>query len=163
LSTVKKAHPNKNIYFTEQWTGSKGSFDGDLKWHVKNVLLGSMQHHSKIALEWNLANDSLYGPHTPGGCTECKGALTINGSSVTRNVAYYIIAHAAKFVPPGSVRIQSNSTQNFESVAFLTPVGSTILILLNNGTTKDSLYIGYNKQWANLTLNAGAVATVVFK
>jgi glucosylceramidase len=163
LSTVKKAHPNKNIYFTEQWTGSKGSFDGDLKWHVKNVLLGSMQHHSKIALEWNLANDSSYGPHTPGGCTECKGALTINRSSVTRNVAYYIIAHAAKFVPPGSVRIQSNSTQNFESVAFLTPVGSTILILLNNGTTKDSLYIGYNKQWANLTLNAGAVATVVFK
>lgn len=163
LSTVKKAHPNKNIYFTEQWTGSKGSFDGDLKWHVKNVLLGSMQHHSKIALEWNLANDSSYGPHTPGGCTECKGALTINRSSVIRNVAYYIIAHAAKFVPPGSVRIQSNSTQNFESVAFLTPVGSTILILLNNGTTKDSLYIGYNKQWANLTLNAGAVATLVFK
>ena len=163
LSTVKKAHPNKNIYFTEQWTGSKGSFDGDLKWHIKNVLLGSLKNHSKIILEWNLANDIAYGPHTPGGCTECKGALTINGSTVNRNVAYYIIAHAAKFVPPGSVRIQSNSTQNIESVAFLTPEGSTILILLNNGTAKDSLYIGYNKQWANLTLKAGSVATVVFK
>lgn len=163
LSTVKKAHPNKNIYFTEQWTGSKGSFDGDLKWHIKNVLLGSLKNHSKITLEWNLANDITYGPHTPGGCTECKGALTINGSTVNRNVAYYIIAHAAKFVPPGSVRIQSNSTQNIESVAFLTPEGSTILILLNNGTAKDSLYIGYNKQWANLTLKAGSVATVVFK
>ncbi len=163
LSKVKKAYPNKNIYFTEQWTGSKGSFDGDLKWHIKNVLLGSLQNHSKIVLEWNLANDIAFGPHTPGGCTECKGALTISGSTVTRNVAYYIIAHAAKFVPPGSVRIQSNSTQNIESVAFLTPEGSTILILLNNGTAKDSLYIGYKKQWANLTLKAGSVATVVFK
>ncbi|MBA4259970.1 MAG: glucosylceramidase [Chitinophaga sp.] len=163
LSTVKKAHPNKNIYFTEQWTGSKGSFDGDLKWHIKNVLLGSLQNHSKIVLEWNLANNITYGPHTPGGCTECKGALTINGSTVTRNVAYYIIAHAAKFVPPGSVRIQSNSTQNIESVAFLTPEGSTILILLNNGTAEDSFYIGYNQQWANLTLKAGSVATIVFK
>ena len=163
LSAVKKVHPNKNIYFTEQWTGSKGSFEGDLKWHVKNVLLGSMQHHSKIALEWNLANDISFGPHTPGGCTECKGALTIHGSTVTRNVAYYIIAHAAKFVPPGSVRVQSNSTQNIESVAFLTPKGSTILILLNNGTVVDSLNIGYKKQWGNLSLKAGAVATIVFK
>lgn len=163
LSTVKKAHPNKNIYFTEQWTGSKGSFAGDLKWHIKNVLLGSLQNHSKITLEWNLANDITYGPHTPGGCTECKGALTINGSTITRNVAYYIIAHAAKFVPPGSVRIQSNSTQNVESVAFLTPDGSTILILLNNGTAKDRFYISHNKQWAYLTLKAGSVATIVFK
>ncbi len=137
LSTVKNAHPSKNIYFTEQWTGSKGSFDGDLKWHVKNVLLGALQNHSKIVLEWNLANDGSFGPHTPGGCTECKGALTIDGSTVTRNVAYYIIAHAAKFVPPGSVRVQSNRTRNIESVAFLTPKGDTILILLNNGTVMD--------------------------
>jgi len=66
-------------------------------------------------------------------------------------------------VPPGSVRVQSNSTQNIESVAFLTPKGSTILILLNNGTVVDSLNIGYKKQWGNLSLKAGAVATIVFK
>jgi glucosylceramidase len=163
LSKVKNAHPNKNIYFTEQWTGSKGSFDGDLKWHVKNVLLGALQNHSKIVLEWNLANDGSFGPHTPGGCTECKGALTIDGSGVTRNVAYYIIAHAAKFVPQGSVRIQSNRTQNIESVAFLTPKGSTILILLNNGTAMDRLNIGHKNQWFDLALKAGDVATIVFK
>jgi len=163
LSTVKNTHPNKNIYFTEQWTGSKGSFEGDLKWHVKNVLLGALQNHSKIVLEWNLANDGSFGPHTPGGCTECKGALTIDGSTITRNVAYYIIAHAAKFVPPGSVRVQSNSMPNIESVAFLTPKGDTILILLNNGTVMDKVNIGYSKQWFSLSLNAGAVATIMFK
>jgi len=163
LSTVKNAHPSKNIYFTEQWTGSKGSFDGDLKWHVKNVLLGALQNHSKIVLEWNLANDGSFGPHTPGGCTECKGALTIHGSTVTRNVAYYIIAHAAKFVPAGSVRVQSNRTRNIETVAFLTPKGDTILILLNNGTVMDQLNIGHRNQWFDLALKAGDVATIVFK
>jgi len=163
LSTVKNAHPSKNIYFTEQWTGSKGSFDGDLKWHVKNVLLGALQNHSKIVLEWNLANDGSFGPHTPGGCTECKGALTIDGATVIRNVAYYIIAHAAKFVPPGSVRVQSNRTRNIESVAFLTPKGDTILILLNNGTVMDQLNIGHRNQWFDLALKAGDVATIVFK
>lgn len=163
LSTVKAAHPDKNIYFTEQWTGSKGSFDGDLKWHIHHVLLGALQHHSKIVMEWNLANDTSFGPHTPGGCTECKGALTIDQSKVTRNVAYYIIAHAAKFIPPGSVRIQSNHTEKLNSAAFLTPDGSTILILLNNGTTLNGLKIHYKNEWASLTLKAGAVATIVFK
>ncbi|WP_462254914.1 glycoside hydrolase family 30 protein, partial [Ferruginibacter sp.] len=41
LSTVHAAHPDKNLYFTEQWTGANGTFDGDLKWHVKNVIIGS--------------------------------------------------------------------------------------------------------------------------
>jgi glucosylceramidase len=163
LSTVKAAHPDKNIYFTEQWTGSKGSFDGDLKWHVKHVLIGSMTNHSKITLEWNLANDANFGPHTPGGCTECKGALTIQGNQVKREVAYYIIAHAAKFVPPGSVRIQSNHSGNIYSVAFLTPKGHTILILLNNGDANERLSIQWHQQWANTQLNGGDVASIVFK
>ncbi len=58
LSTVHDAHPNKNLYFTEQWTGAKGTFKEDLNWHTKNVVIGSMRNWSKIALEWNLANDS---------------------------------------------------------------------------------------------------------
>ena len=60
-------------------------------------------------LEWNLAADPRHQPHTPGGCTTCLGAVTIDGNQVTRNPAYYIIAHAAKFVRPGSVRIASNA------------------------------------------------------
>ncbi len=80
LSTVHSAHPDKNLYFTEQWTGATGTFNGDFRWHIKNVIIGSMRNWSKNALEWNLANDPSYGPHTLGGCTECKGALTISGS-----------------------------------------------------------------------------------
>src|SRR5690606_6131901 len=73
LSRVHNAHPDKNVYFTEQWTSSQGNFGGDLKWHLKNVIIGSMRNWSKVALEWNLANDPAFGPHTPGGCTECLG------------------------------------------------------------------------------------------
>ncbi|MDF1518596.1 MAG: glucosylceramidase, partial [Lutibacter sp.] len=111
LSTVRNAHPDKDLYFTEQYTPSNGDFGGDLKWHLKNVIVGSMRNWSKTALEWNLANDASFGPHTPGGCTTCKGGITINSStSYTQNVGYYIVAHASKFVPTGSVRIASNTT-----------------------------------------------------
>jgi glucosylceramidase len=39
----------------------------------------------------------------------CQGAITIDGNEVLRNLAYYTVAHASKFVRPGSVRITSTS------------------------------------------------------
>ena len=162
LSTVKNAHPDKNLYFTEQWTAGSGSFDGDLKWHIKNVIIGSMRNWSKVALEWNLASDATYNPHTPGGCTECKGALIVNGTLVIRNVGYYIIAHASKFVPAGSVRIASGLINNLPNVAFKTPSGKKVLIVLNESATAQGFNISYKGKYVFTSLVSGAVGTYVW-
>ncbi len=162
LSAVRNVHPDKNLYFTEQWTGANGSFDGDFKWHIKNVIIGSMNNWSKVALEWNLANDPSYGPHTPGGCTECKGALTIAGSSVIRNVGYYIVAQASKFIPAGSVRVSSNQIPGFSNVAFKTASGKKVLIVENEGTASLGFNIKYKGKWVYTFLTAGAVGTYIW-
>lgn len=160
LSTIHDLFPTKNIYFTEQYTGSEGNFAGDLKWHLKNVIIGSMRNWSKIALEWNLANDTNFGPHTQGGCDTCKGALTIKSNdSFERNVAYYIIAHASKFVPAGSIRIESNIAGDLHNVAFLTPSGKKVLIVANDGSRYQTFNIKNNGKWITSTLDAGSVAT----
>ncbi|HEV8082575.1 MAG TPA: glycoside hydrolase family 30 beta sandwich domain-containing protein [Chitinophagaceae bacterium] len=161
LSQVHDAYPGKAVYFTEQWTGSKEAFEGNLKWHVKNVIIGSMRNWSRIALEWNLASDQNYNPHTPGGCDECKGALTIN-ASVSRMVSYYIVAHASKFVPPGSARIGSNITGNLYNVAFKTPAGKKVLIVENDGTTSADFNIAFNGKSVTTTLPGGGVGTYVW-
>jgi glucosylceramidase len=135
MGAIRNSFPTKNLYFTEQWTSSTGSFDDDLRWHIKNVIIGTMRNWSKVALEWNLANDPFFGPHTPGGCDKCKGAVTINGSSITRNVAYYIVAHVSKFVPAGSRRIESNILNSLLNVAFLRPDGKRVIIIYNEGNT----------------------------
>jgi len=161
LSQVHNAHPDKNIYFTEQWTGARGTFSVDLTWHIKNVIVGTMRNWSRIALEWNLANDPAYKPHTPGGCTECKGALTI-GNNIERNVAYYIIAHASKFVPPGSVRIESNIVDVIHNVAFKTPDNKIVLIAVNDSPTQKSFNIRYQRKIVITSLSGGAAATYVW-
>lgn len=162
LSAVHHAHPDKNIYFTEQWTGANGTFDGDLKWHIRNVIIGSMRNWSKVALEWNLANDGGYNPHTPGGCTECKGAITLDGA-INRNVSYYIIAHVSKFVPPGSVVIGSKiPINNLPNVAFVTAEGKKILVVLNDGAADINFNIRYKGKIAPASLPAGSVATFVW-
>lgn len=161
LGQVHNAFPDKAVYFTEQYTSSTGAFDGDLKWHVKNVIVGSMRNWSRIALEWNLANNTSFGPNTPGGCTICKGALTI-GSNVIRNVAYYIIGHASKFVPPGSVRIASSIAGNVHTAAFLRPDGKKVLIIVNDSNNVESFNIKFNGKWVTHSLAAGAVGTYVW-
>jgi glucosylceramidase len=160
LDTVKKVHPDKNLYFTEQWTSSTGDFGGDLLWHMENVIIGSMQHGSRIALEWNLANDTAFAMHTPGGCTACRGALTI-GPGVQRNVAYYIIAHASRFVPRGSVLL-SSTDMGRKQVAFLRPDGKKTMIILNSDTTLRSFSIRRDQQYANLQLPPRSVMTIVW-
>ena len=162
LSKVYAAHPDKDLYFTEQWTGSKGNFSGDFKWHVKNVVIGSMRNHSRTALEWNLANDAAFEPHTEGGCTECKGALTIKNNIILRNVGYYIIAQISKFVPTGSVRIGSNVFSQLQTVAFLRPDGKTVLLVLNEAKTDEMFQIRSNSKWITTTLAAESAATYIW-
>ena len=162
LTQVHDSYPDKQLYFTEQYTASAGDFGGDLKWHLKNVVIGATRNWSRNALEWNLANDASYRPHTVGGCSTCKGALTITGSVASRNVGYYIIAHASKFVPAGSVRISSAIFSNLQNVAFMTPDGKKVLIVENDGQAQAGFNIRANGKWVTTVLQGGSVGTYVW-
>lgn len=156
LSQVKAAHPDKDVYFTEQWTGYKGDFTGDFMWHVKNVILGAVNNHAKTAIEWNLANDPTYGPHTPGGCTECLGALTISGQDIVRNQSYYIIMQAARFVPTGSVRLGISAPEGIQAAAFKRPDGKMVILIQNEGAKRN---ISLDR--LNFEVAAASVLTIV--
>jgi glucosylceramidase len=163
LSKVHAAHPDKSIYFTEQWTGASDTLNKALGPHIRDLIIGATRNWSRNVLEWNLAADSDYQPHTDrGGCDSCQGAVTINGNKVSRNPAYYILAHAAKFVRPGSVRIASNYPRTLPNVAFKTPGGATVLIVLNGSQASQSFDIRCGGKVASVSLSGEAVATFVW-
>ncbi|MDB5011777.1 MAG: xynC [Mucilaginibacter sp.] len=162
LTPVHNAFPGKNVYFTEQYTASTSNFNGDLQWHINNLIIGATRNWSRNVLEWNLAADAFMGPHTTGGCTTCLGGLTIAGASVSRNVSYYIIAHASKFVRPGAVRIASNSTTALPNVAFKNTDGKKVLIVLNPGSTDQTFNIQFNGKMVSTTLSNNSVATYIW-
>ncbi len=161
VSKVHEAHPDKNLYFTEQWIGAPGDFDGDIKWHTKNLIIGASRNWCKTVLEWNLAADPNQKPHTPGGCDRCLGAVTIDGDLVTRNPAYYIVAHASKFVRPGSVRIDSNIPADLPNVAFKTPEGKIAVIVLNDSNSDQKFNIKIGADSFEVSLSKGSVGTFV--
>lgn len=164
LSEVHQAFPDKNIYFTEQWVGAPGNLPGDLPWHVKNLVIGGSRNWAKTVLEWNLSSNPELTPHTDrGGCDRCLGAITIDGDQVTRNPAYYIIAHASKFVDPGSVRIDSSEPEGLANVAFERLDGKKVLIVLNESSEPKPFQIKEGNQSFSVSLNPGAVGTFVWK
>jgi glucosylceramidase len=114
-------------------------------------------------LLWNLAADPRNNPHTDnGGCGMCQGAITIDGNTVSRNVAYYAIAHASKLVRPGSVRIASNNLDSLPNVAFQTPDKKVVVIVVNAAQTAQTFHIRYRGKLITPVLAPGAVGTYIW-
>jgi glucosylceramidase len=164
MTEVHNAFPTKNIYFTEQSiTQRDNNAPMNIAKPVARVMIGVSRNWSKNILLWNLAADPNNGPHTDnGGCTGCSGALTIDGDNVRRNIAFYTVAQVSKFVPPDSVRIDSNGLDTLPNVAFRTPDGKKVLIVSNITDTPQTFDVHTGAKTFTSTLPAGNVGTYVW-
>ena len=164
MSLVHDAFPHKNLYFTEYMAVEPTeSARISIAKPVEGTFIGALQNWSRNVLLWNLAANSKFEPHTDnGGCPICQGAVTIDGDEVTRNLAYYAVAHFSKFVRPGSVRIGSSSTATLPNVAFKASGGKTVLIVANDGKAEQGFDIRYHGKSFKTTLKEGSVGTYVW-
>lgn len=161
--TVHDQYPAKDTYFTECSGGAWApNFADNLKYWVGNLIIGSTRNWAKGVAFWNLALDENAGPHL-GGCGNCRGVITINSTTgfVTRNVEYYVLAHASQFVRPGARRIASTTNQSgLQSVAFKNADdGSKVLIVLNTAASEVSFAIHTAGKSIQYAIPAGAVVT----
>lgn len=164
MTQVHDAFPDKGIYFTEQSvTESHEATTIEIAEPVSRVLVGATRNWSRNVLLWNLAADPNAGPHTDnGGCTGCRGAITLDGDKATRLVAYYAVAHLSKFVRPGSVRIASNAIEQLDNVAFRTPEGNVVLVVSNTGNFVKKFQVAFHGKTFTASLPIGAAATYVW-
>jgi glucosylceramidase len=161
MSKVHDAFPSKHLYFTEMMAVSRNGFN--IAGPTDRILIGASRNWSRNVILWNLAANAKNEPHTDnGGCTMCQGAVTIEGDQVTRNTAYYVIAHASKFALPGSVRIASTQTDELGTVAFKRPDGKITLLIANKSKTPQEFNVIFNNKSLKTSLTAGAVGTYLW-
>jgi glucosylceramidase len=165
-SKVHDAFPAKDTYFSECSGGEwSPKFADNLKWFVGTLVIGAPRNWARSVALWNLALDKNFGPHL-GGCGNCRGVVTVDTATgaYTRNVEYYALAHASKFVRPESYRIGSESSdKDIATVAFRnTTRGDTsrVLVVLNNADRERSVRVNTGERSVRLTLPAGSVATL---
>jgi glucosylceramidase len=162
-SALRDAHPDKEVWFTEcsggQWATN---WSENLMYFTRTLVIGATRHWGRGVLLWNLALDQNYGPHK-GGCKDCRGVVTIDSETgaVTRNVEYYALAHASRFVRPGAQRIASTSGYDeLDTVAFRHPDdGSVVLLVANSGQAARDFSVRSGARAFNYRLPARSVAT----
>jgi len=132
---VHDAYPDKDAWETECSGGEwSPKFGETLGWMTDKLIIGAANNWSRGALLWNLALDPAHGPHD-GGCGDCRGVVTIDPASgtITRNVEYYVLGHASRFVLPGAYRVAAiKRDAGVEVAAFLNRDGSRVAILHRN-------------------------------
>jgi len=161
-SQVHDAFPDKDVWFTECSGGEWApKFGETLGWMTDKLIIGAANHWSRGALMWNLALDPAHGPHK-GGCGDCRGVVTIDPATgaITRNVEYYALGHASRFVLPGAYRIGlAKRGYGVEAAAFVNPDGSRVAVVHRN-SGEGPVTISIDGQRYSMPLANGSVATV---
>lgn len=143
MSKIKEMFPDKEIWFTEgsggDWVPAFFNAYMDQMMHVIRI----PRNWAKTVVWWNIALDEKRGPTILSKST-CRGLIEINQKTgeVKYNVDYYTLGHISKFVLPGAYRIDSYTYQDrLESVAFLNPDGSKVLIVSNRTNTAKKMQV----------------------
>jgi glucosylceramidase len=161
-SSVHDANPDKDTWLTECSGGEwSPKFAEVLGWMTDKLIIGASNNWSRGTLLWNLALDPAHGPHT-GGCEDCRGVVTIDPKTgaITRNVEYYVLGHASRFVLPGAYRVSTvKRSDNVEAAAFLNPDGSRVAIL-HRKSGDGPITMALDGERYAIALPIGAVATV---
>ncbi len=110
-------------------------------------------------MEWNLASDPEYGLHSRLGAVGAMGGVTI-GATIQRNPGYYLMAHSAKFIRPGSVRVHSSEVDRLPNVTCLTPDSRMVMVVLNDADGPRRFRLRHRGAHATLELGTGDVATL---
>jgi glucosylceramidase len=78
-------------------------------------------------------------------------------------MGYFSLGHFSKFVEPNSYRIQSNTFENqLESVAFLNPDKSIVVIISNRESGQKRVKIQWNVKSFEVDLSGLSVSTFKF-
>lgn len=155
--------PAKDIWLTECSGGEWQK--GNLLVAQSSLIIETTRNWGKSVVLWNLALDQNHDPHL-GGCHDCRGIVTIDHSTspttVIPTVDFTALAHAAKFVAPGALRIDSTSSEQspLEHVAFRNADGSIVLVALNTTATPVTFSVAWQGQYVTYTLPPSTVVTL---
>jgi glucosylceramidase len=162
MAKLHDANPDKDTWFTECSGGEwEPKFSNGLQYFFGTLVIDTTRGWAKGVSLWNLALDENHGPHL-GGCGDCRGVVTIDSTTgaITRNVEYYALAHASRFVLPGAHRIASSTdVGGLKDVAFVNPDGSLALLVANPAQQAHSFSVRLGGQSFAYTLPASSVAT----
>lgn len=132
---------------------------------VANIM-GALNHYAVGYVDWNMILDHRGGPSYAQNFVDAAIMTNADFTEAYKQPLFFAMAHFAKFITPGSIRIHSNSTQpesNVVSVSFLRPDNRIATVIYNNGTTIIGLTINDSlKGYTNIQIEPKSINTLVY-
>ncbi|KAG5325422.1 GLCM Glucosylceramidase, partial [Acromyrmex heyeri] len=170
LDEIKELFPEQSILYTEACAGV---------FEDQKVILGSwkraelyaaniietMSHWVSTWIDWNIALDTNGGPNWINNFVDSPIIVNSTANEFYKQPMFYAIGHFSKYVPPGSKRIgiKSDNIANMRKIAFSTPDGGTVLVILNlNEEDKEILINDPKKGTAKLKILAKSLNTMKY-
>ncbi|XP_037563118.1 lysosomal acid glucosylceramidase-like [Dermacentor silvarum] len=151
LDMVHHNYPGKFILPSEACTGySSGPHHQVMlgSWsraeEYATDILQNLNHWSSGWTDWNMALDTQGGPNWARNFADSPIIVNASAKEFYKQPMYYALGHFSKFLPRGSIRIDSRlnrSSKNLSYVAFLTPKSDVVVIVLNGGEERIILEI----------------------
>ncbi|XP_050327113.1 lysosomal acid glucosylceramidase-like isoform X1 [Bactrocera neohumeralis] len=155
IDVARKEMPDKIMLVTE-------SCIGDKPWQSAVPILGSWKRGEKFArnflqnlqhdfngwIDWNIVLDEQGGPNYVSNFVDAPSIANMTSlNEFYKQPMFYTMGHFSKFIPEGSTRIAAERTNvNVDTVAFLRPDGSVVVVVFNSGYASVNVEVRDKKQ-----------------
>ncbi|XP_055381406.1 lysosomal acid glucosylceramidase [Condylostylus longicornis] len=139
IAKTHELYKDKIIINTESSVGDKplethgpelGSWDRGEKY--ANYYMEDLQNWVNGWIDWNLILNDHGGPNYVNNFVDSAVIYNNDNTEIYKQPIFYAIGHYSKFLPEGSIRIESSgNSRNIKNVAFLRPDGNIAVIILN--------------------------------
>ncbi|XP_043495399.1 lysosomal acid glucosylceramidase-like [Polistes fuscatus] len=171
LDSTHYKYPNKYLLLTEASNGFKTN-------DVPKVQLGSWKRGENYILDimenlrhwvggwvdWNLVLNKNGGPNVIKNFVDAAIITNPENDEFFKQPMYYAIKHFSRFVERGSVRIDSTTTKDIQTIAFETP-SKTIVVILYNMSSEDKNIIITDSKNGDITIliRSYSINTIIYK
>ncbi|XP_021925903.1 glucosylceramidase-like isoform X2 [Zootermopsis nevadensis] len=171
LTKLHDLFPDKFILYTEASfipdSGSPAVLFGD--WgraeRLSKDILDVLNHWVTGWIDWNLALNTIGGPTYLNNNLDSPIIVNSTANEFYKQPIFYSLAHLSKFVPPGSKRIQLNSTaeSGVDNVAFLRPDNIVAVVLLNSKDDAKKISLQTDAgSYISITVAAHSLNTIIY-
>ena len=162
LELVRRLYPELKLIMLESCL-EYSIFDEKNIESVTNKLcheiIGDLNHGMCAFYDWNLLLDEKGGPNHVGNYCHAPFLYDVEKKKLLPQKTQEQYEMFSHFICPGSVRVQTTKfTEQIDTVAYRTPDGRIVLILLNKGKELEAVNIRLGKMVGSLLLPAGILA-----
>ena len=162
LELVRRLYPELKLIMSESCL-EYSIFDEKNIESVTNKLcheiIGDLNHGMCVFYDWNLLLDEKGGPNHVGNYCHAPFLYDVEKKKLLPQKTQEQYEMFSHFICPGSVRVQTTKfTEQIDTVAYRTPDGRIVLILLNKGKELEAVNIRLGKMVGSLLLPAGILA-----